>query len=446
MTIKEVEEQLGLPRATIRFYEKEQLLTPQRNGNAYRVYSEDDIVALKKIKLLRYLDFSVEEIRNILDLKADDIEKVLQEKSEIFSDQRDKCKDKQELCLTLAKDFKKNQENPNKVIDEYNKVIEFMESDEMAELEEELKNYASPNLSGTIVQTLICLGPILWLFINIHEGMLDKLMLNGVMAILTTIIATWSWIHYFTERRKNKERVKKKNHQNIWMFPIIILTVISGLVAVGILFSATEKLLAPENFLFYEHHPVAGELIVWLAMIPVILVVLLVIAKLTKKTEKEMDQMGDFMSLWNALGKFKWAAIFVWLIAVYCCITSVTFVTEDTIIYHSPIQPMGVAYDYSDIEKITTGFGDGNFSFVEYKKKGSFYYQLEADGKTMIFHQPTTNEDIERYVNDTYLELEEFDQRLIDFDIPKERDSNGYENCYLDERYVDRFVRIIENR
>lgn len=67
MTIKEVEEQLGLPRATIRFYEKEQLLTPQRSRNAYREYSADDIAVLKKIIILRKLGFSVSEIKDFLE-------------------------------------------------------------------------------------------------------------------------------------------------------------------------------------------------------------------------------------------------------------------------------------------------------------------------------------------------------------------------------------------
>lgn len=67
MTIKEVEEQLGLPRATIRFYEKEELLTPRRSGNTYREYSEDDIAVLKKIIILRKLGFSVSEIKDFLE-------------------------------------------------------------------------------------------------------------------------------------------------------------------------------------------------------------------------------------------------------------------------------------------------------------------------------------------------------------------------------------------
>ena len=67
MTIKEVEEQLGLSRATIRFYEKENLLAPKRSGNTYREYSEDDIAVLKKIVILRKLGFSVAEIKDFLE-------------------------------------------------------------------------------------------------------------------------------------------------------------------------------------------------------------------------------------------------------------------------------------------------------------------------------------------------------------------------------------------
>ena len=67
MTIKEVEEQLGLSRATIRFYEKEKLIAPKRGGNAYREYSEDDIVDIKKIIILRKLGFSIAEIKDFLE-------------------------------------------------------------------------------------------------------------------------------------------------------------------------------------------------------------------------------------------------------------------------------------------------------------------------------------------------------------------------------------------
>ena len=71
MTIKEVEEQTGLTRSNIRFYEKEKLIEPIRNNkNGYRDYSESDIENIKKIAYLRTLEISIEDIRNIMSDKV----------------------------------------------------------------------------------------------------------------------------------------------------------------------------------------------------------------------------------------------------------------------------------------------------------------------------------------------------------------------------------------
>lgn len=66
MTVKELEERTGLSRANIRFYEQEGLLSPQRQENGYRNYSEDDLTTLLRIKLLRQLDVPLDEIRRLI--------------------------------------------------------------------------------------------------------------------------------------------------------------------------------------------------------------------------------------------------------------------------------------------------------------------------------------------------------------------------------------------
>lgn len=63
MTIKELEERTGLARANIRFYEDEGLLCPKRLPNGYRDYSEEDVLTLEKIKLLRQLHLDINTIR-----------------------------------------------------------------------------------------------------------------------------------------------------------------------------------------------------------------------------------------------------------------------------------------------------------------------------------------------------------------------------------------------
>jgi len=71
MKINELENQLGLSRANIRFYEKEGLLTPERKENGYREYSEADISILKKIIIFRKIGLSLPQIKEILN---DDLE------------------------------------------------------------------------------------------------------------------------------------------------------------------------------------------------------------------------------------------------------------------------------------------------------------------------------------------------------------------------------------
>ena len=65
MTIKEIEQATGLPRASVRFYESEGFISPTRGENGYRNYSQSDLDALLKIKLLRQLNIPLEDIRSV---------------------------------------------------------------------------------------------------------------------------------------------------------------------------------------------------------------------------------------------------------------------------------------------------------------------------------------------------------------------------------------------
>ena len=75
MTIKDVENRLNVPRATMRFYEKEHLILPERGENGYRDYSEADVAKLKKIITLRKLGITVQDIEDLFDgeKKLDDV-------------------------------------------------------------------------------------------------------------------------------------------------------------------------------------------------------------------------------------------------------------------------------------------------------------------------------------------------------------------------------------
>lgn len=65
MRIQDLESRTGMERATIRFYERQGMITPNRLENGYRDYSEEDASQLLKIKLLRQLDFPLEKIQEL---------------------------------------------------------------------------------------------------------------------------------------------------------------------------------------------------------------------------------------------------------------------------------------------------------------------------------------------------------------------------------------------
>lgn len=443
MTIKDVEKLTGLTAKSIRYYEAKELITVDRNDkNSYRSYSEEDVIRLKQIKLFRYLDFSIEEIRPLLDGEEEQIKDALRDKAECFSKQKETCENKQEMCLTLAKEYTKSP----KFIEEYNEAIEFMESDEFTELIEELKDLSYPNLTQTIAYSLICLGPILWLFVNLDMQRYDTLVFNAVLALIGTVFITVNWMHYIQQYRKYKKHISKKNREWAFMGLAMLIACVAGIAGVIGVMVLAERIIVPKGYLFYEHHPIAGVVMIWLIMIAIILVCLLVAMKICKKTPEQLEKMNDIIFFWNLLGKWKPAALILWLIGMYLCMTSLTVVTENEIIYHSPIHPFGITYQYSDVEEITTGFGDKNFAVAEYKKKGNFFYRIALDGRKIIFHVPSVNEEIERYANDSYLELEEFDQALVRLGINKKSDEKGYESCILDKQFVERFLRIIRLR
>ncbi|HEY4717435.1 MAG TPA: MerR family transcriptional regulator [Anaerolineales bacterium] len=70
MEIRALAELTGVPAKTIRYYEEIDLLpSPARKPNGYREYSEVDVDRLKLVAGARRLDLTLEDIKEILDLR-----------------------------------------------------------------------------------------------------------------------------------------------------------------------------------------------------------------------------------------------------------------------------------------------------------------------------------------------------------------------------------------
>lgn len=103
MKIKDVEKRTGITTYNIRFYEKENLLIPKRNPvNGYREYTEEDILLLNRIKMLRMLDIPVSDIRKLL-YEQEELTKVLNTHLLKIKEEENRLRQNYFLCEELIK-------------------------------------------------------------------------------------------------------------------------------------------------------------------------------------------------------------------------------------------------------------------------------------------------------------------------------------------------------
>lgn len=419
MTIKEVEKLTGLTAKAIRHYEKEGLISINRDKmNLYRNYSEKDVEVLKNIKIFRYLDFSIEEIKTILQKENEEISELLINKVEFFEQKAETHKIKKDFCVYLSKQYKKGKIN----IDEYDEIIQFEEDEELKEV---IKNIETPSIYLLIFQTLIIGGPIISLFLNI-ELEKWKVSLNAILAIISTVILTLNYKKYIYYYKNRKKTVKKRNKEDKFLIPILFIVLVLSITIIVAYISIMEKLIAPDNWLFYQINP-HFEMLLPVCIVFQIYFIILFLKK------KELINKKRIISILS-----------ITAIIIYTVLTNVTFVTDEHIVCYSPFNLKGKQYQYSDVSNIEAKFGDKKISLFHHNKKGNFQYIVNIDGKKIIFSQPSTNAKVERY-NDTYVELEEFDEKLMNLDINKESDETNSKYCNYDKVYIDRFLRIIRN-
>ena len=76
----------GVSVKTLRVYERKGLLVPERNEeNSYRIYGDEAVKTLEKIQLMKYLDFSLDQISEFLHLYENiSREKMLREQKRLL--------------------------------------------------------------------------------------------------------------------------------------------------------------------------------------------------------------------------------------------------------------------------------------------------------------------------------------------------------------------------
>lgn len=136
MKVGELAKRTGLSVRTLHYYDEIDLLSPsQRTGSGHRLYTAGDVARLQQIKSLRYLGFSLEEIRDYLDRPdfspRQVIESHLSQLREQIELQRKLCKRLEEISVRLSSTEEVSAE-------------EFVRAMEAISMSERLEKYYTP--------------------------------------------------------------------------------------------------------------------------------------------------------------------------------------------------------------------------------------------------------------------------------------------------------------
>ena len=165
MKIKQVEELVGITSKNIRFYESQGLIIPERAENGYREYRQKNIDTLKKIKLLRKLGVSVDEIKSVLSEETA-LEECLERHIDILEKERDNLTNM--LALTTAILEKKCTMHTLET-DEWLEEMERMEKEgidfvNLSKVDIHMKKKMGAVIGGVVMMMLMAfiIGMILW--------------------------------------------------------------------------------------------------------------------------------------------------------------------------------------------------------------------------------------------------------------------------------------------
>lgn len=89
-TAGELAKKLGVTARTVRFYDEKNLLPPRSHSEAgYRLYDDESAERLQKILMLRFMDFSIEQIAEMMKEDHFDVKESLEEQERLLTEKKE---------------------------------------------------------------------------------------------------------------------------------------------------------------------------------------------------------------------------------------------------------------------------------------------------------------------------------------------------------------------
>ena len=240
MKINEVEKILEIPKASIRFYEKEGLLTPRRTYNKYRDYSDEDLERLKRIIVFRKIGLAVEDIKKVFsdeislqDALIKNTEKLQEQKQEIEGAIKicELMRQKNESINSFDQSYywdviHTEERKGNRFFEIVNDIAEYEKTvinDEFGLFDENGKLKFSPIVSVLIVLFTCLAGGLLWFFL---DGMHLTAFAEGFLMPFVTIVIVSIFglpLHFLKKKHPRAAEIIRKIGYGICVVSTIAL-------------------------------------------------------------------------------------------------------------------------------------------------------------------------------------------------------------------------------
>lgn len=413
MTIKEVVGLTGLSDKTIRYYESEGLISVKRKSNGYREYSKENIRDLNTIVLLRYLSLSINEIKSVF------------ENSENWD----------EIQLDL-----KNKINNSKIEIEYQEsIMEVLSSMSFFDISSNSKDLLSlvdkelllsfesikyPSLFDTIIQTLILLGPVLWLIAGVYWGAVVNFKVALPLSLLSVIFITLGWRKYL----KGKAH-KSKGASTFASLVLVLLVLVIGIASTVAVSIIQESIFTNDStVLFVSNYP----LLLYILLVSVILLFGSIIFSIRGRYIEDI-KFEYLVEFYDFIKRHVKGISIILSIFIYAVISSVTVVNNDgSIIRYGMFNQKGTSYSVNEIQEVQVGYNTGFLKGY----KNDFYMRLKTNDFKVDIVQSNVIEE-----SDTYDALVGLD--LLYKDVHKVVGSSDSKYCSYDKKYCEKFESIM---
>lgn len=428
MKIKEVETKTHLSSKTIRFYEDKGLIDIQRDHSGYRDYTDENVEELLRIKLYRQCGLSIQEIKDIQNGQLD-LNNVLYDKISEY--------DKKDFELIREKNFCLEVIQAKGNYQELYEEMEMMDSNEYHELVDMIVDSNQQSLALQLFQTVILLGPMISFLYFYYENQTNRLLWTFVVSLFCTVCLTLSWKHFLKHYKFHKETISQGLKHAFCILLVLILGVILVVGVFMILTVLQQKLYFQDSVYFFTQ---SG----WITSVTIICTALSISVFCLSQYAKyfHFHQYDDYLDVVKWVGKHMYLFLGVIVIMYYAFLTNTSTISTQQIVYHSFFHPQGIVYQYDDIERIECGFYKGNL-FAGHDKGDFYYHVFIKDGRKISLDD---NQVIPEYEDDTYSELVVFDNQVMNNKVQKISSDDYVDYSLYDQKYIDRFLSIINNK